>query len=107
MRKKSFITSIVFTIINLIATILCLILNIDLPTEGAESIALIVIVPYSLILFCVIIISAIFSIIFAIRGLKSESEKIRITSIVLLVLNVILLVILAVMMFRIFSLAGE
>ena len=107
MSKKSFITSIIFTIINLIATILCLILNVDLPTVGTESIALIVIVPYSLILFGVIIISSIFSIIFAIRGLKSESEKIRITSIVLLVLNVIMVVILGVMMFRIFSLTGE
>lgn len=107
MRKKSLITSLIFTIINVCATIYCLILNVDLSKEGTESIALLVIVPLSFILFGVIILSSILGIIFSVRGLRADSRRVRIISRVLLVLNIIMVIILSVMMFRIFSLSGE
>ena len=107
MRKKGFIACIVLTVLNLFATIFCLILNMDIVTEGPGTIGLIVIAPFSLILFPAIAILAILSIVFAIRGLKSESGKIRVVSIVLLIINIIYVIALVVMMARLLPLFGD
>lgn len=104
MRKKSFIAGIVLTILNIAPTFFCAVLNSGIVYEGEGSIGLIAIIPYSFILMPIIILLLILSIVFLLKSKKSESHKIRLFSIVFLVLNIAIAVALCVMIGRILPL---
>ena len=90
MYKKSLITSIILTIINIFPTIFCGYLNLDIPTEGPESLALIVIIPFTLIIFPISLILLIVGLILSIKAIKSDSLKIKRTAIVFTIINILL-----------------
>ena len=90
MRKKSFITSIVITIINLFPTLFAAYLCSQIAFEGAESLALLVIVPFTIILFPISIVLLIIGFITSIKAIKSDNTKIKRTAIIFTCINILL-----------------
>ena len=105
MRKKSLISGIIFTVLNILPTLFCIYLNSGIVYGGGEgSMGLIVIIPYSFVLLPVIAVFLIFSMVFIIRAMKSESRKIAITAKSFLVVNIAILISVFVMIARIIPL---
>ena len=104
MYKKSFITSIVLTILNLFPTLFCLYLNSLIVYEGEGALGLLAIIPYTFILLPIILLFFILGLVFSLKARKSESKKIRITSIVFTCINILIAIAVVVIIARIIPL---
>lgn len=92
MRKKSLITGIIFTILNIAPTLFCAYLNSGIVYEGEGAIGLIAIIPYTFMIMPFVILFLILGLVFSIKAIKSESKKIKVTAIVFACINVVILV---------------
>lgn len=102
MRKKSLISGIIFTVLNILPTLFCIYLNSGIVYgDGEGAIGLIVIIPYSFVLIPVIAVMLILSMIFIIRAMRSESRKVAIIARIFLVINIVILISTIVMIGRI------
>ena len=90
MYKKSIIASIILTILNIFPTLFCAYLNSQIVLEGAESLGLLVIVPYTFMLLPTSLVLLIPGLILSIRAIKSDSNKIKTTAIIFTCINIIL-----------------